>query len=101
MQFARNLDNGVNTNEAIEGIAMKGGKMGETKNSIDFILEASMDPVLGTEFLKADTLDSLKALYNRAGIPVPDDAECQKILDAKKNLVDNIDLKSPIDGVKY
>ena len=75
--------------------------MGEKKNSIDFILAASMDPVLGTEFLRTETVDSLKALYDKAGFTIPDDAECQKLLDAKKNLVDNIGLKSPIDGVKY
>jgi hypothetical protein len=95
------IGNRRNINKAIKVKTVKGGMMAKAKNSIDFILEASMDPVLGNEFLNTDTVDSLKALYNKAGIPVPDDAECQKILDAKKNLADNIGLKSPIDGVKY
>jgi hypothetical protein len=79
----------------------KEGIMGKKKNSIDFILAASMDPVLGTEFLRAKNIDSLKVLYQKADFTVPDDAELQKLIDAKNNLVDNLDLKSPIDGVKY
>jgi hypothetical protein len=75
--------------------------MGEKKNSIDFILAATMDPVMGTAFLRAKNVDSLKALYTQAGFEIPDDEECQKLLDAKNNLVDNLDIKSPIDNVKY
>lgn len=75
--------------------------MGKKRNSIDFILEASMDPVLGTEFLRAKSVKSLKVLFDKTGIPIPNDEECRKLLDAKKNLVDSLDIKSPIDGVKY
>ena len=38
--------------------------MGKKRNSIDFILEASMDPVLGTEFLRAKSVKSLKVLFD-------------------------------------
>ena len=76
------------------------------KNICDFLLEVSMNPVLGIEFLEnTETIEQLKSLCEQVGIEnIPGDGDCLKILNAKKNLVDNIDdigkLMS-IDRTKY
>ena len=77
------------------------------KNFYDFILKASMNPVLGIEFLLAtNNIEELKALFQETGITdLPDDQDCQKLLDAKKNLLANIDnitkMTATADRTKY
>ena len=76
-------------------------------NFYDFMVKASMNPVLGTEFLLATKdIKELKELFKEVGVTdCPPDADCQKILDAKRNLIDNIEninrMTATFDRTKY
>jgi hypothetical protein len=71
------------------------------KGFIDFVLEASMDPVLGRAFLKAETEEQLQALFKETKFLVPERKECANILNARNNLADILKMEPPDDSAKY
>lgn len=61
-------------------------------NFFDFIDRASRNPTLGMRFLtEINDLKELKNLFEECDITdIPEDSDCDKILSAKKDLMDNI-----------
>lgn len=76
------------------------------KNFFDFLDLASKNPTIGMEFLtKTNTPRQLKLLLKKCKITdIPSEVDCEKIIVAKKDLMDNIDnIKrlAPVDRTKY